>query len=157
MKGYSDMRKIIVLVGNIASGKTTFTNERDTKVLSRDALRCRFNAGKYVFDREKEPMIQDLLEAQLENAMLLDETVVIDATHMTKKSRAWILRIGEKYDAIVIAVVFKDRGLNTSVDDRMKCNHGDTPREVWEQVFIKFWTSYERPTEDEGFFLVMDQ
>ena len=38
-----------------------------------------------------------------------------------------------------------------SVNRRFNNNHGDTPKEVWEEVWQRKNDSYEEPTLEEGF------
>ena len=151
------MHKIFVLIGNIASGKSTWVDtlepEVRTDIISKDAVRYRLGDGEYLFDRRVEPHIQTIVLGTYRACVALGYDVVIDETNMTRKSREWIFK--NRPDGYTVeAVIFEDRGREDHVTARLANNHGDTPRETWERVYDRNKTLYEPPCFSEGFSVI---
>lgn len=142
---------IELLVGNIASGKTTYSSSSDKPVVSRDDVRYRLGNGDYGFDFKTEHLVSKIVDAELEARLLLGQDVIVDGVHSTVKSRSVAIALAKKYKVPIVCIVFPDRGEYSHVDARMMQNHGNTPRVVWEGVYRRFIQNYEVPTESEGF------
>lgn len=149
--------RLIVMVGNIGSGKSTLVKEivaehPDITVVSRDALRYMIGAGKYVFNPELEPhifeaarlMIKELMHGQV-------ETILVDEVNVSEEYRQDYLYLAKTYDYETLAIVMPKLDKKTSVDRRMQNPHDQDTREIWEGVWDKFDGLYEEPTVEEGF------
>lgn len=147
------MRRVYLLIGNIASGKSTWRKSHTEHfVVSRDDIRYTLCPGKYTFDRELEKAVAAMADAQLE-AMLKygDKDIVIDETNMSKKVRKRTLRLVEKYNAEAIAVCFPDKGRDEHVRRRLRDNHGDLSEVTWNGVYDGLVSAFEFPEWSEGF------
>lgn len=145
---------MIVLVGNIASGKTTMSKKlakMGYRVISRDALRYMVGAGEYVFDVSLEHTIAEahdnLLEAFLDNKI----DVVIDEVNVQYARRAQFITMAKDYNYHIIALELPRLSKKISVDRRSKDSHGKFDRKIWEGVWDKFDKAYSSPTKKEGF------
>lgn len=143
--------KAYVLIGNIASGKSTWAKAKGLPVVSRDAIRYELGNGEYLFNRKVEEFITIICNIYISSFLLLEKDVVIDGTNMTVESRTGVIMLLKSQGCEVIAVVFPDRGCADHVRDRMADNHGDTSKEKWETIFWNFKLKYQSPKEEEGF------
>ena len=85
---------------------------------------------------------------RLKISMNNNENIIIDATNLTVKNRAFFLQIIAYYSYTVVAIVF-----NTSLEECKKRNFGrerKVPIEVIECMARKF----ELPSKDEGFEII---
>lgn len=145
------MPNVYVLVGNIASGKSTFCNSGEMEVISKDDLRYCIRPGEYVFDVDCEGLIQMLIKEKLRCSILGGESVIIDETNMSVDSRKWVLDMCKDMGATPVAIVFPDRGEDSHVYARLKDNHGDTSESTWREVYRRKYSQYVMPTKEEGF------
>lgn len=148
------MSKIIVLIGNIGSGKTTYARKlaaQGYRIVSRDALRYMIGGGTYTFNEETEPII--ILSARRMATLLVAEgiPIVIDEVNVSVNFRAPFLDIAEDHMCEIEAHILPKINRDEAVDNRMIDPH-DTPDEkLWEGVWDKFDSIYEQPTITEGF------
>ncbi len=146
--------KLKILIGNIGSGKSTYTKKYQKKgyvIISRDSLRYGIGAGNYVYNENYEPIIFKTEEYLFENFCSKQVNLVIDEINVSKKMRERYISIGKIYNYEIIAVRFPKLNRDTSVERRLINNHGDIPKTIWRQVWSRFNTLYKNPTKKEGF------
>lgn len=160
--------KLIIMVGNIASGKSTWIrrvldtnlfNDDKYIVVSKDAIRRMIGAGKYVFNEKLEPAIHTSAIDMVANFMRLDINIIIDETNMDKATREILLilttkfrpALGYEYHTIAAVVPYLERG--SSLDRRMAGKElaWGHCRKVWAEVWDRKNTAYEEPKRSEGF------
>lgn len=116
------MSKIIVLVGNIGSGKTTWIKKflKKTKgkyvVVSRDAIRYMIGGGKYIFDLELEPAVWNSEGKIIEEFMKLKVNIIVDEVGINKKLRKKYIDLANKFDYGKITVNMPDLSKQICVD-----------------------------------------
>lgn len=149
--------KLEVLVGNIASGKSSYcyNHAPDCYVISRDAIRKAFVQDFYTYTPRTELQVGIMVEAMLKAALILKlDHVIVDETNMTVHSRAWILKLAKRFNVECTAVLFKDRGIKDHVSARVASPHGcnaEHTEELWISVYNKFKSRYQEPSKEEGF------
>lgn len=155
------MKTVYVLVGNIASGKSTYikTLVLDGAVLSKDDLRKHFGYFKgvgYLYDTNTEYFIDKIVEEYFRcYCSMRVENIFIDETNMTESGREFYKHTAKVYGYKVVAVVFKDYGEDEHVKRRRNAvgehHHGGVSEETWRRVYREKRQRYEEPTLDEGF------
>lgn len=151
-------KEIIVLVGNIGSGKSTLVQKYVKKgyvVVCRDSFRYMMGGGQYTFDLNLEPAVFAIETDALINFMRLGVNIIVDEVGMSKKMRKKYLALSEMYGYKAKAVVMKRLSKKVSVDRRMQNPHGQPDRDLWESVWEKFDKCYEKPTKQEGFYEII--
>jgi predicted kinase len=147
--------ELVLLVGNIGSGKSTYCKKLLRKrfshvVISRDALRYMIGAGKYRFDLKIEKAIWDSELDIIDNFMLLGQNLLIDEVGINKSMRIRYIRLAKKWNYTVTVIILPKFLMKKSVNNRMKDPHGQPDRKLWETVWKKFEIMYEVPGKDEG-------
>lgn len=159
--------KLIIMVGNIVSGKSTWIKKflkteqgKDFVVLSKDDLRRMLGAGNYLWDENIEQAIQVSLIDLLQNFMLCNKNIILDETNMNLETREAYFCLTKKrksygYNYEIIAVVMPQLPFDR-ITHRIKFREGlpewgDFPREVWEGVWKRKNSKFEMPTLEEGF------
>ena len=148
------MKKLIIPIGNIASGKTTLINDLvklNYYSISRDALRYMLGSGIYIYDIMFEKIIRDTSISMLRKLVMTNVNIVMDETNVSKSSRETLITIAKKRKYRVIAYVLPKISKKESVKRRLSDPHGDFSKEIWEGVWEKFNSMYEEPTYEEGF------
>jgi len=154
---------LIVMVGNIGSGKTTFVKEYVARypkivVVSRDDLRYMVGAGKYVFNTELEPCIFESAYLMVQSIMRSQKFhVLLDEVNVGRSERADYLRLAQQNNYNPIAVVMPRLDKATSVGRRLQNPHGDFDRKIWENIWDRFDGGYDPPSLEEGFTAVIEQ
>jgi len=148
------MKKLILLIGNIGSGKSTIAKKFVKKgyvCICRDSLRYMIGAGDYIFNRSLEPTINKAEKKIVIEFMKLGVNLVIDEVHATEHLRKMHIDLAKKYGYHITAYVMPRLDKKTSVDRRMTNPHGQPDRISWEVVWEGFDSRYEEPTKEEGF------
>ncbi len=147
-------KELIVLVGNIGSGKSTTARKYIDKgyvAIARDYLRYAIGEGKYIFNRDYESIIWRTERFMLRKFMEVGINIVSDEVGVSRKFRKMYLKYGKEYGYTTKAVVMPRLSMKESVDRRMNDPHGQFNRGLWEEVWTKFDKQYQVPDLQEGF------
>ena len=147
------MKKLYVLVGAPASGKSTWIKEQiwalgltivSTDAFVEDYARSQGKTYSEVFD-DYMPTAVELMTNQVVRARELGHDIIWDQTSTSIASRT--RKFNMLPDYYVIAVVFKKPD-----DEELKKRLASRPGKVipW-SVIEQMWGSWQEPTEDEGF------
>ncbi len=174
--------KLIIMVGNIVSGKSTWIKKYlakskalneyfcedplKTVVLSKDEIRRMLGAGSYIYDENLEPIIHTCLLDMVQNFMFIGVNIICDQTNMDAETRKPLLTMTKKfhrlgYDYKTIAVVMpnpsKEKIIKRITYREGKLEWAPTPKEVWLDIWEKNNSKFEMPTkEEEGFDIIWE-
>lgn len=158
----SEKRQLIILIGNIGSGKSTLCqkySEKGFQIVCRDTLRSMLGGlNGYVFSPETEKAIDSACVKLIDRILSARKSnLVIDETNMTKKTRQRYIRLAKFYGYEAVAHETFSFTRAECVANRTKdALRGYTP-ELWGEVWDKFNKSYEVPTFDEGFDMLIKE
>jgi predicted kinase len=148
------MKTCIILIGNIASGKSTAALEflkYDFKVVSADGIRRALHGGEYIFDKQVESIIWSC-EFRL-FTLLLEHgySVVVDATNLTKYRRnRYLDYLKNDYPQYyIMAVVMPKIQLRITLRRKKALGGLKDELKVWRDVYTKFKESMELPEDGE--------
>lgn len=142
------MSKLIMMMGIPGAGKSTWVRQNFPNItpVSRDAIRfALLKEGEEYFAHETE--VFEKFTQQTIDSLVANEVTIVDATHLTKSSRAKVLNKVRKF-ADEIEIIWIDVDLVTAFkqndmrDGRAWVKHG---------IIRRMFFSLEEPTEDEGF------
>lgn len=156
-------KEIVVLIGNIGSGKSTLSSEYQKKeyvIISRDRLRYAIGGGIYLFDENYENIIKNTELVMFMGFLEKNINVVIDNGGCLKKdTRKIYIEIGKKYDYYIKYVVLPQFTMEQCIDQRMKNPHGVFDRKFWEEAWKKLDEIYSPPSleEDVHEIIYLDQ
>lgn len=150
------MKTVTVLVGNIASGKSSYLEDNaDSAIISRDCIRKQFANTideDYIYDEYLERIIHSMIEELMHGLCYIGTVdIIIDETNMTKEGRRMFIEIAKSYRYKTKAIVFPDLGEDIHIKRRLKDNHGDISEETWREVYREKKERYEVPYLEEGF------
>ncbi len=158
----SEKRQLIILIGNIGSGKSTLCKDYSAKgfhIVCRDTLRSMIGGPNgYVFSPATEEAIDAACIRLIETLLSQKEkSIVIDETNMTRKNRKRYIRFAKWAGYEVVAhetITFtKAECLANREKDTLRGYELSTWAEVWE----KFNKSYQEPTFEEGFDMLIKE
>ena len=148
------MPKLIMMVGNIGSGKSTLVKHLTSKgyiAISMDALRYMVGGGEYLFDEDLEPSIFRIEKHALRELSDSGYDIILDETNVSLAIREHHRACVEEKGYEIIAIVMPRLSKETSVKRRMQQSHGYDGPEVWGEVWERFDKKYVEPTIAEGF------
>lgn len=139
---------LIMLVGIPGSGKTTYAKTMAQKLnalhVTSDGIRQELRPNDNWYHPEDNGKVYEIMFKRTLDALATGQTVLYDATNMSRKDRASILRQCPKYVKIECHIIW------TPIE---VCIERDAAREhpVGEDVIYKMLRRFEAPFYDEGF------
>lgn len=147
------MKKLILLIGNIGTGKSTVAKKYQEKgyvIIARDQLRYGIGLGNYIFNYDYEPVIWRTELYMSREFAELGIDILVDEVGLSKAMRKRYLRYAKELDYQVTALVMPRLSMKESVRRRLLDPHGQPDRKLWEGVWKKFDKIYEEPSKKEG-------
>lgn len=147
---------IYLLVGNIGSGKSTWTRKNKDLgiVISRDYFRYMFGSDFYIYKEELEPIIKNIEQFTIELLMQNKHNIIIDEVGINKNERKQYINLAKQYNYKVIAIVLTKLSKEQSLINRMNHDSRGYTKEEWANVWEKFDKMYENPDLNEGIDLI---
>jgi len=148
------MRKeLIILIGNIGSGKSTYVKQYQEKgyvVVARDQLRYAIGGGTYIFNLDYEPTIWNTEIYIFRQFARKGVNLIIDEVGLSKEMRARYIGFAKKLGYTITTIEMPHLPMAEAVTRRMANPHGQPNWDLWAGVWTKFEGLYEEPTKDEG-------
>lgn len=154
---FPDSRRILVLVGTIASGKSTFTRRRAMSgnylVVNDDAIVQAVHGGDYrLYDKKLKPLYKGVENQIAVTAIGLGYSVVVDrGVNLSIDSRRRWIGLGHSLDVPVEAVVFPFESAEAHAKRRAEKDGRGHGGAYWFEVARSHIGRYEPPTLAEGF------
>jgi len=159
---YKFDRKLIFLIGNIGSGKTTYTTniKKDYVVLSRDKIRYMLGGGDYVFNPLFEPALWKGISEIFTQLIKTEVNIIIDEVNVNYVMRTQYLNIIHNMHEYIgsyhiTGVVFPKLSKKEAIKRRLSAPHGNIDQKQWERVYTRFNKLYEEPSLSEGFHKII--
>jgi predicted kinase len=148
-------QKVQILIGNIASGKSTWSASRakeDFLIVSSDLISSAVHGGVYTKWSEDCRDLYNEIESTIAwTALELGRSVVIDKTNVTKRAREKWINMSRSFGARCEAILFPFCHPDKHAHARFNSDSRGVTFERWKQVANDFDNSYQEPTLDEGF------
>jgi predicted kinase len=152
--------KLILLVGNIACGKSTVAEllrkEYEFFCISLDGMRRMLGSGMYVYDKRLEPIIQKTEKFMMRHAFDKQLDIVIDdACNVNSyfRNRTISLAKERNYTTAIVEMPHWDK--ETCIARRLANNFNATyDKELWETVYDKFKRMYDEIYPEEADHIV---
>ena len=141
-----NMPKLIMLVGIPGSGKTTYAQnyikENNAVHLSSDSIRKELYGDEAT---QGDPgMVFSIMQSRAVNALRVGQSVVYDATNITRKDRSYIISLCPNFAHIEAHIIWAPIETCIERDDARE-------RTVGKQVIDKMLKRFQPPFFDEGF------
>lgn len=154
------MSEIQVLVGMVASGKSTYALQKAREgwiVVSEDATVMSVHANDYqLYATALKPLYKAVENTTVALALALGRSVIIDRVNGTKASRARWISMAKSLDVEVSAVVFPMCDSEVHASRRSYSDSRGYDYKKWLEVVEKHKASYQIPTMDEGWNYISD-
>ncbi len=147
-------KELIILIGNIGTGKTTYAPQYVKKgyvAIARDTLRYAIGDGKYIYNPQYEPIIFTIERFMFHQFLIKGVNIIVDEVGVSKEMRKHYIEEAKRFGYKITAIEMPHLTMKEAVDRRMNNPHQQNDRKLWEQVYAKFEAMYEEPTKEEGF------
>lgn len=153
--------KLIVLVGAIASGKSTFSSllaDKGYIVCNDDAVVNALHSNKYtLYDKELKPLYKAVENQIVMTALALGQNVVVDkGTSNKAKSRQRFIGLAASLDAEVWAVQFPVESPEIVASRRFNHDSRGIPLEKWVEIARHHEKEREPVRFSEGFNRILE-
>lgn len=142
-----------LLVGSIASGKSTWTRMRADQAwltVNNDTLVRSMHGGEYAWDLQVPGLVELLAEQIITAAAAASRSVIVDNTNRTRQQRAAIVRHGREMGMQVKIVLFPRESAEVHAERRFRSDPRGCTYEYWLEVARKIETEWEDPGTDEA-------
>lgn len=151
---------IEILIGTIASGKSTYCKTRAKEgaiIINDDAIVEAIHAGNYkLYSKDLKPLYKAVETQIFLSAILLGRDVIIDrGLSLTRSSRLRWIGLAKSFDQTIIARIFKFDLPYEHAKRRFNSDSRGLPFIYWWNVALQHTSIYEKPTLEEGFDLIM--
>ncbi len=143
-----------ILIGNIASGKTTYTKDvldPKTIVVCGDNITDCVHAKYTEYSVGLKPLYKAVEHTIITQAAAADCDIVIDRMNASKKSRQRYISLAKSLGYSVVAVIMDQSDASTHATRRFECESRGVSLDTWIGVANGFVKQYEKPTHKEGF------
>jgi hypothetical protein len=161
--------KLELLVGMVASGKSTYARKRADEgalVIAHDGLCQMLHGGAYRYEQGLRECYRAMEEALADRALRSGREVVIDRTHLTRESRKrWLefmahyTGFGLVFEVDIVAVTFPILSPITHAERRFVSDPRGRPYEDWLKVAEHHYTQamVEPLDKSEGFAAIISE
>jgi predicted kinase len=148
--------KLQVLVGMIASGKSTYARQaarQGVLCMNDDAIVNMLHADDYTLYRKELKVLYKSVENHvIASGLLLNRPVMVDrGLNVSKKGRQRWLALAKSFDVPCEAIVFKNDGPEVHARRRAESDARGHPFAYWLRVAETHNSLYIVPTVEEGF------
>lgn len=146
-------RELIIMVGNIGSGKSTYVNQYRDKgyvVIARDQLRYGIGNGNYIFNLDYESVIWKTELYMFKRFADLGINMVIDEVGLNAEMRKRYIPYAKLMGYKIIVIEMPKFSMKEAVSRRLTNPHGQFDKKIWEDVWTRFNNLYEPPVLEEG-------
>jgi predicted kinase len=146
---------IEILIGNIASGKSTWTTERAKQgalIINDDSIVESLHGGNYkLYSEELKPVYKGIgLMTAIMGAMQ-GRDLIIDSTNLTKARRARWIGMARMLDVPVVGIVFEQASPAEHAGRRVKHDARGYDFDHWLKIARMFAIQWQEPDISEGF------
>lgn len=150
-----------ILIGNIASGKSTYCKKRAKEgaiIMNDDAVVNGVHCDMYtLYSKDLKPLYKSIENAIVTSSIMLGRDVVVDrGLNLTPKSRRRFIGLSHAYDVDAVAVVFEFCDPVVHAQRREKDNLRGHTFQYWHKVAKVFDEKFVPPQEHEGFDKVIN-
>jgi predicted kinase len=151
---------IEVLVGMVGSGKSTYTSKRargGAIILNDDSLVQSLHGGNYkLYDQKLKALYKSLTMAAACQAVAIGRDIVVDATNLTRKTRARWVGLAHMLDQQVICTTFKVETHEIHAKRRADHDGRGYNYDHWLEIIKSHFNNYDPPSNSEGFNSVIE-
>jgi len=148
--------RLELLVGNIASGKSTYCRqaaEMGKIIVNDDSIVNSLHAGNYkLYDKDLKPLYKSVENTVVHNALSMGRTVVIDRPNVRRRARQRYIGLAKSLDAEVAIIMFKQDALEIHASRRADGDSRGYNYDYWLDVAAHFQSIYEAPDEATEYF-----
>lgn len=149
---YLEKPSLILLVGNIASGKSTFRKQCDNDALfiNDDDITNLLHGDYKFYDKNLKLLYKTIENNIVTHGLQSGYHVVVDRPCMTRNTRARYIGLAKSLDFPVVCINFKTESPIVHATRRFKSDNRGHSLEYWLKVAQRKYDEYQEPQLEEG-------
>jgi len=152
--------KLQVLVGMIASGKSTYAHnaaQRGVICMNDDAIVNMLHADDYtLYDKSLKILYKSVENHIIGTALAMQRIVMVDrGLNVSVRGRKRWIALANSFDVPCEAIVFKNEGPDVHARRRSQMDSRGHSYDYWINVANRHQSEYKEPSTDEGFSSVI--
>jgi predicted kinase len=153
-------KELVIIIGNIGSGKTTKAKEyinRGYIHIARDGIRYMLGGGDYIYNQDLEPLVFEIEFYIFKRFVDFGMNIVVDEANVSKEMRKDYIDYARLNGYKIVGIEMPRYDRETCVKRRMNDPHGKfDDRKTWEFAWDYFDSKYEEMEFEEGFDQIID-
>lgn len=151
--------KLQVLVGMIASGKSTYARsaaQRGVICMNDDAIVNMLHADDYtLYDKSLKVLYKSIENHIIGTALAMQRVVMVDrGLNVSVRGRKRWIALAQSFDVPCEAILFANEGPEVHATRRARMDSRGHPFEYWIRVAQRHQSEYQEPSVEEGFAAV---
>lgn len=146
---------IRLLVGMIASGKSTYAREEAKMgaiVVNDDAIVELVHGGNYdLYDKKLKPLYKSIETSIIHAGVMLGRNVLVDRTNLSPFRRRRYIEMANSLDTPIEAIVFEAVSPEEHAKRRAESDGRGYDYDYWLRVAKFHWSEMSPPMQEEGF------
>lgn len=138
--------KLILTVGNIASGKSTWCRQKAQEgaiIVCNDDITTMVHGGLYDYNKDLKSVYKSIEIQSVISGLSAGRTVIVDRlNHTVSQRRKWV-GIASAFDMACQVVLFPRDSPEEHAQRRFQCNSRGKSYETWLEVAKNFQKTYE--------------
>lgn len=151
----SSTPQVDILIGYIASGKSTFSRQRAQEgaiIINDDSIVTALHAGMYgLYNKKSKPLYKIIENTILQTSLAMGYDVVVDRPNYSKAMRRRYVGIAKSMDAYVRFVVFPRASVEEHARRRAEGDNRGLGFDVWLKAAKYHQERWQRPEKAEGY------
>lgn len=154
------MAEVHVLVGMVASGKSTYASNAAKDgfvVVNDDSLVSAVHGGNYgLYDKTLKAVYKSVGVNILTHSVALGRSVVVDTGSRNRVTRSRWVSLAKSLDLPIYCILFPLESPQVHGERRFSADSRGYTKEKWVEVAERHWAEFEPVAEDEGFDGIVD-
>lgn len=150
-----DQARLIILVGMIASGKSSICAQKAQEgalIINDDAIVSAVHGGNYrLYNKALKPLYKTIEQTLLATGLAMGRTVIVDRPCFKRMTRLRYVSLAKSFDAPITCYTFVKEHESIHAERRYHSDPRGYGMDYWMEVATRHSAQWEEPALEEGY------